>query len=69
MVNERELLEAWRCAMRVWIRRRDVGQVAELVAGFSPEVREALLAGPECDGLRTEIEELLRQRQRQMVLV
>ena len=69
MVNETELLAAWRAAMRVWIRGRDVTAVAELLAGFSPEVREALLAGPECDGLRAEVEGLLCRRDQQLALV
>ena len=69
MVNERELLAAWRAAMRVWVRTHDVGKVAGLLAGFSPEIWEVLLAGPECDRLRAEVEGLLRRRDGQLSLL
>lgn len=56
------LQAAWRSIMRVWTITHDVGRVAEALAALPAEHREALLAGPECDSLRADVESLLRAR-------
>lgn len=62
VASEREMLAAWREAMRVWMRgpvegRR--GRLARHLAGLRPDLREALLVGPEAGALREAVEELL----------
>lgn len=62
MASEREMLAAWRAAMRVWTRgpkEQRRGRLARHLAGLRPDLREALLVGPEAGALREAVEQLL----------
>jgi len=68
-MNDTVLLEAWRGAMRIWIRWHDLKEVARYIAALHPDLREVLLSETEPEELHDLVAEELARKQAQPALL